>query len=203
MSGFGYDLGKTDHQMLWADLSVDSPFGYRPPPLAPIQQTGIPLHDPSFAQQLNAKLRKERHKQNIPNQILWLEQRAKTGQFDADDAKLFEELITLDDQIRTNCKLSLRKKFAGKVPFLDVIGRDRKEIQLWELVITRILGRRMDTRKIRRLMHTTHQPRALHMNLHKAEQAHQTACKIKYKKDKAIADELRKEFEKKSMPNAQ
>jgi hypothetical protein len=196
MSGFGYDLGKTGHRMLWADFTVDSLFGYRPPSLAPIQQTGIPLHETSFAQKLNAKLRKERHKQNIPNQTLWLEQRAKTGQFDADDAKLFEELIILDDQIRTNCKLSLRNKIAGKVPFSDVIGRDRKEIWLWELVITRILGRRMDTRKIWRLMHTTHQPRALRMNLHEAEQA-QTACKIKYKKDKANADELRKEFEKK------
>jgi hypothetical protein len=138
----------------------------------------------------NAKLRKERHKQNIPNQILWLEQRATTGQFDADNAKLFEDLITLDDQIRTKCKTSLRKQFAGKVPFSDVIGRDRKEIRLWELVITRILGRRMDTSKIRRLMHTTHQPRALRMNLHEAEQA-QIACKIKYKKDKTNADELR------------
>jgi hypothetical protein len=34
------------------------------------------------------------------------------------------------------------------------------------------------------------------MNLHEAEQA-QIACKIKYKKDKANADKLRKEFEKK------
>jgi hypothetical protein len=46
-------------------------------------------------------------------------------------------------------------------------------------------------------MHTTtHLPRALRTNLYEAEQA-QIACKIKYKKDKANADELRKEFEKK------
>jgi hypothetical protein len=47
------DLGKTDHQLLWADFTVDSLFGYIPPPLAPIQQTGIPLHDPAFAQRLS------------------------------------------------------------------------------------------------------------------------------------------------------
>jgi hypothetical protein len=34
------------------------------------------------------------------------------------------------------------------------------------------------------------------MNLQEAEQA-QIACKIKYKKDKTNADELRKQFEKK------
>jgi hypothetical protein len=101
MTGFGSpDLGKTDHRLLWADFTVDSLFGYRPPPLASIQQTGKPLRDPAFAQRLNAKLQKVRRKQNIPNQILWLEQRAQAGQFDQDDAQLFEELITLDDQLR-------------------------------------------------------------------------------------------------------
>jgi hypothetical protein len=53
----------------------------------------------------------------------------------------------------------------------------------------------MDTRKIRRLMQQTQQPRALRTNLQEAGQA-QAACKTKYKKDKANADELRKEFEK-------
>jgi hypothetical protein len=44
-------------------------------------------------------------------------------------------------------------------------------------------------------MRQTEQPRALQMNLHEAEQA-QKACKTKYRKDKANAEELRKEFEK-------
>jgi hypothetical protein len=149
MTGFGSpDLDKTDHRLLWADFTVDSLFGYRPPPLATIQQTGIPLHDPAFAQRLNVKLRKARSKQNIPNQILWLEQRAQAGQFNQDDAKIFEELITIEDELRKKCKQSLRQKFAGKVPFSAEIGKDIKEIRLWELVITRILGRRMDTRKM-------------------------------------------------------
>jgi hypothetical protein len=196
MTGFGSpDLGKTEHRLLWADFTVDSLFGYRLPPLANIQQTGIPLHDPAFAQRLNVKLKKAPRKQNIPNQIMWLEQRAREGLFDQDDAKIFEEIITIDDELRKKCKQSLRQKFAGKVPFSAEIGKDRKEIRLWKLIITRILGRRMDTRKIRRLMRQTEQPRALQMNLHEAEQA-QKACKTKLKKDKANAEELRKEFEK-------
>jgi hypothetical protein len=126
---------------------------------------------------------------------MWLEQRTREGLFDQDNAKIFEEIITIDDELRKKCKQSLRQKFAGKVPFSAEIGKDRKEIRLWKLVITRILGRRMDTRKIRPLMRQTEQPRALQMNLHKAEQA-QKACKKKYKKDKANAEEPRKEFEK-------
>jgi hypothetical protein len=107
MAGFrSPDLGKTDHRLLWADFTVDSLFGYRPPPLVYIQQTGIPLHDPAFAQRLNAKLRKARRNHNVPIQILWLEHRAQVDQFDQDDAKLFEEVITIDDQLRTKCKQS-------------------------------------------------------------------------------------------------
>jgi hypothetical protein len=63
------------------------------------------------------------------------------------------------------------KKIAGKVLFSGVIGKDRKEIRLWELVIPQILGRRMDTRKIRRLMQQTDQPRALRMTLDEAKTA--------------------------------
>jgi hypothetical protein len=93
MTGFASpDLGKTDHRLLWADFTVDSQFGYKPPPLAPIQQTGIPLHDPAFAQRLIAKLWKARQKQNIPNQILSLQQRAQAGQFDQDDAQLSKRI---------------------------------------------------------------------------------------------------------------
>ena len=44
-------------------------------------------------------------------------------------------------------------------------------------------------------MKQTDQPRALQMSLQEAEKAQET-CKKKYKKDKANADELRKEFEK-------
>jgi exonuclease III len=115
MTGFGSpDLGKTDHRLLWADFTFDSLFGYRPPHLAAIQQTGIPLKDPELAQRLNAKLSKERKKHNIPNQIIWLEQRAHSGQFDREDAKIFDALIALDDEIRAKCKQSIRKKLEKK-----------------------------------------------------------------------------------------
>jgi hypothetical protein len=125
---------------------------------------------------------------------LWLEQRAQTGAFDTHDAQLFEDILALDDQIREQCKLQTRKKIAEKVPFSDVIGKDRKELRLWELVIPRILGRRMDKRKIRRLVKQTDQPRALGMTLQEAETA-QAKCWTKYKTDKNNATELRQQFE--------
>jgi hypothetical protein len=149
-----------------------------------------------MAQRLNARLKKARQQHNIPNQILWLEHRAKQGTFNQHDAQIFEDLLALDDQLREQCKIKIRKKFAGQVLFSDVIGKDRKEIRLWELVIPRILGRRADTRKIRRLMKQTDQPRALRMTIEEAETAQDT-CRKKYKTDKANAEELRKQFEKK------
>lgn len=100
-----------DHRLLWVDFSVDSIFGYRPPHLAPIEQVGVPMRNPEIGQRFNVKLRKARNKNNIPNQIMWLEQRAKDKTFDQHDAQLFETLIKLDDELREKCKHSTRKKY--------------------------------------------------------------------------------------------
>jgi hypothetical protein len=102
---------------------------------------------------------------------MWLEQRAKDKTFDQHDAQLFETLIKLDDKLREQCKHSTRKKYAGAVPYSDVIGKDRKEIHMWKLVIKRSKSQRTDTRKIRRLMNTVEIPNALRMTTHEAEKA--------------------------------
>jgi hypothetical protein len=101
MTGFGSpDMGSMDHRLLWVDFSVNSIFGYRPPQLAPIEQVGVPMRNPEIGQRFNVKLRKARNKNNIPNQIMWLEQRANDKTFDQHDAQLFETLITLGNELR-------------------------------------------------------------------------------------------------------
>ena len=134
------------------------------------------MRNPEIGKNFNVKLRKARHKHNIPNQILWLEQRAKDGTFDQHDAQQFENVIKLDDELRQQCKLLIRKKYAGQVPYSDVIGKDRTEIRLWKLVITRLQNQRTDTRKIRRLMKQVENTNALRLNLHEALKV-QTACR--------------------------
>jgi hypothetical protein len=109
-----------------------------------------------------------------------LEQRAINQTFDQDDAFLYENLLELDDQLREQYKQNLRKKYAGQVLYSDVIGNDRKELHLWSLVLNRLQQRGVDTRKIRRLMHSTGQNRALQMDLPAATRAQQE-CKQLYK----------------------
>jgi hypothetical protein len=46
MTSFKPTYMDTDHIMLWADFAINSLFGYRPPPLAPILHIGVPLNDP-------------------------------------------------------------------------------------------------------------------------------------------------------------
>jgi hypothetical protein len=79
----------------------------------------------------------------------------------------------------------------AKVLYSDVIGKDRK------LVLNRLQQRRVDTCKIRRLMHLMHsstgQHRALQMELPAAFRA-QKACKQLYKIHKTQAAELRQAF---------
>jgi hypothetical protein len=201
MTGFGSpNMGSMDHRLLWIDLSVNSIFGYRPPPLAPISQVGIPMRNPAIGLKFNVKLRKARNKHNIPNQILWLEQRAKDGIFDQHDAQQFETVIKLDDELREACKKSIRKKYAGQVPYSDVIGKDRTEIRMWKLVIKRLQNQRTDTRKIRRLMNKVEIPNALRLTFDEAIKA-QKACYTRYKTNKNKAAELRKEFQHKVNTN--
>ena len=139
MSGFGsLDVGNTDHRMLWVDFDAASLFGYRTPPLAPIEQQGISLHDPRLSHRYNKRLAKARVRLNLPNQIYWLEQRGRDGTFDAHDAQHYQQVLRQDDQLREQCKIKIRKKYAGQVIYSDIIGKDRKEICLWNLIQTRL-----------------------------------------------------------------
>jgi hypothetical protein len=195
MTGFGSpDMGSMDHRLPWVDFSVNSIFGYRPPQLAPIEQVGVPMRNPEIGQRLNVKLRKARNKNNIPNQIMWLEQRAKDKTFNQHDAQLFETLIKLDDELREKCKHSIRKKHAGAVPYSDVIGKDSKEIRMWKLVIKRSKSQQTDTRKIRHLMNTVEIPNAVRLTTQEAEKALKE-CYARYKINKGKSEELRKAFE--------
>jgi hypothetical protein len=194
MSGFGSpNIGYTDHRMLWIDVDAASVFGYRPPPLAPIEQIGIPLEDPTIATRYNRALHKARLKVNLPQQIFWLEHRATTGVFDEHDAVLYEHLIALDDQLREQCKIKIRKKYAGQVQYSAEIGEARKRIRLWNLVTTRLHNRRIDTRKIRRLMKKLNEPDALRMSYQAVDLA-RTQSLSDYKKLKKDDTALRQAF---------
>jgi hypothetical protein len=124
MTGFGSPhIGHTNHRMLWVDFDADLVFGYRTPPLAPIAQLGITLHDPRLGHRYNKRLKKARHKLNILNQIFWLEQQALDGTFDNNDERLYIEIMRQDDQLREQCKIKVRKQYAGSVAYSDIIGR--------------------------------------------------------------------------------
>jgi hypothetical protein len=114
--------------------------------------------------------------------------------FDQDDALLFETLLELDDNLREKCKKKIRKKYAGQVLYSDIIGKDRKELHLWSLTLNRLQNRSVDTHKIRRLMVSTDQPRALHLDLPAAQLA-QKRCKQRYKQHKLEDAKLRQDFQ--------
>ena len=54
MTGFGsLDLGSADHRLLWLDVSLESMFGFRPPPPQRRPQDTLPLHDPRIIKRYN------------------------------------------------------------------------------------------------------------------------------------------------------
>ena len=197
MSGFSeLDVGKTDHRMLWMDVEMDSIFGIRPPKPAARPKNSIPLKDPIKLQKINQYIHKERLRHNIPQKIFALEARAQTQSFTIQDQIEYEKLHQLDFGIRTKARKKCVKFYAGNIPFSPEIGKDRQEIHLWNMILTKLAKRRVDVKKIRRLMKKTEQRTALRMTWDEATQA-QAKCWMQYKQHKKQASDLRKKFEKK------
>ena len=172
MLGFGGTGNlRTDHRLLWVDIEMDSIFGYQPPPLAPIEVQNLPLNDPRLIHLYNKKLKDFRNHHNIPQKIFALEQKAREQTFNHRDAQCFFNLVTQDEAYRQALEKSLGQKYVGQVPYSDVIGLDRKAIQLWDPILGRATGRLHDTRKIRRLMDEVEEPLALRMSIPEIEAA--------------------------------
>ncbi len=196
MTGFGeLDLGSADHRCLWIDIDVQALYGMLPPPPAKRPNNSIPLNDPRVVRKYNNFVYKERQLQGIDTEILALESKAHQGTITHDDEVRFDALLTCDHAIRTEAKIKCRPFYSGKVLYSDTIGKDRKEIHLWNMVIARRLGKRSDTRAIRRLMHITTQPLALQMTLDEV-QAAQSDCMERYKLHKKDHQNLHDKFRK-------
>jgi hypothetical protein len=195
MTGFGsLDLGSADHRLLWIDLNKESMFGYYPSPPQRRPKDSIPLHDPRTIRKYNNFVRRERIRLGVPQQIIAIENNALQGNFTSTDAKNYESLLAMDLDIRKRAKSQCRRFYTGQVLYSDTIGKNRKSIHLWNMVISRRQGKRTDTRAIRRLMATTNQPRALQLSLPEAEKEKEKSI-TDYRTNKKRQVELRESFQ--------
>ena len=180
MTGFGeLDLGSADHRCLWVDVTHDSLYGMRPPPPMKRPTNSFPLNDPRVITKYNNFVLRERSRIGLGPKILELKRKAQLSTFSNADAQQYEHLLVIDLSIRNRAKLRCRPFYSGQVMYSDTIGNDRKEIHLWNMVISRRVGKRSDTRAIRRLMKSTNQPLALQLTLEQAKSA-QAACQERY-----------------------
>jgi hypothetical protein len=104
------------------------------------------MQDPQIGHRYNQRLKRARQRINFSNQLCWLEQRALDSTFNEHDERLYNELMRNDDELRHQCKIKIRKKYAGHVKYSDIIGKDRKTIRPWRLIQTRLHDCRVDTR---------------------------------------------------------
>ena len=197
MLGFGQlDQGRVDHRLLWVDIDEQSIFGFKPPPPAKRPSHGIPLRDPKLVKKINRRVTAERKRNHIPQRLFALEAKAQNGQFTTADIQQFESLLHKDYVIRQKARKKCIKFYAGKTPYSDVIGNNRKELHLWSLILQHRKKRRIDTRKLRRLMRQTGQGNALQLTEAEAT-TKEKQCRQRYWKHKKEAWKLRSEFEQK------
>jgi len=135
MTGFGTPgLGPTDHRLLWIDVDEASIFGFKIPHPEPIVLTGLPLQDPLIIKCYNNLLQKKRNFYRIPHIIFAIEVKAHTHTISDQDLLLYDRILETYFTLQQQCINKVRKKYAGKVPYSDVIGKRCKEIYLWSLV---------------------------------------------------------------------
>ena len=95
---------------------------------------------------------------------------------------LFRQTVVEDLKLREKYAKEVRKKYTRKALYLDIIGNDRKEIKLWELIMKKLQGRKYNI-KNRRLMKSTSKCKALTMKWDEALKAKEQ-CMQMYKKNK-------------------
>lgn len=197
MTGFGeLDQFNSDHRLLWMDIPSESIVGYKAPPPQAKSPAYLPINDPLALRKYNNFVRRERKRQGIPDTLHGLQIRIHHGVFNATDQRTYNTAMQTDDSIRKTARARCRRYYAGQVQYSDVIGLDYQERKLWSLVLKKRLGRRVDTRHIRWLMHRTNQREALQLALEQVKQA-QKQCIRRYLTNKRNQVALRQAFEQK------
>ena len=197
MSGFGeVNIGKTDHRILWVDISMKSAFGYIPPAPTYKQPERLNTKNPKCVQRYT-KLVKTRHKEErvlerLTSILSSIQQDGPSPEL----SKKFDKIPQIDRRIRRMARKNCRKLRMGKVPFSDEIQDFHRIINMWNLIILKRKGRRVDSRKIRDLMHQTASMEALKCNQDEA-QVERKRTMQRYRKTKKRGDELRTAFGKK------
>lgn len=154
LSGFGsLDFGiNTDHRLLWVDIADDSLFGFSAPSPAKCQITHFPLHDPRARKRYYRTLNRLRDQHGIQCQLADLALKSENRSFSKEDEGTYNRIAALDLELRCQAKSKCAPFYAGRVLYSAEIGALRKEIRLWKLMYQHRSKRRVDNRKIRRLM---------------------------------------------------
>ena len=119
-----------------------------------------------------------------------MEKKAQAGLFTPGDSAEYDKLLLLNFHIKNNAKKKCRKFYSGQVLY-SVIAKDRKEIHLWNMVISRRAGKRTDTRAIRCLMNFTGTGDALRLSLEQAESRKAQCLLLVYRQHKKAQVALR------------
>ena len=196
MTGFGeIQIGRTDHRMLWVDISKFSAFGYNPPAPAYRQPNRLVVSNPKVVQKYNKEAVRLHDNEDSVTKLVGVVQHYNSTGNKRDTTRRYDRLVRSDFKIRQRAKRRCRKLCMGKVPFSDEMQPYQRQIAMWNLIRDRRKGLRVDSRKIRRLMRQTGIHDAYTKNLQQAQRARRAIVK-EYRQMKSKAEEMRTRFRK-------
>ena len=149
MAGFGeMQVGKTDHRILWLDISVFSAFGYQPPSPAYKQPNRLSLNNPTCIKRYNEEVKRLHEKEGTTNRLIHIIRKFNDSKDKSITQQSFDVIVKKDFVIRAQARRRCRKLCMGKKPFSDELQTYHQRIHMWNLIIATRKGQRVDSRKI-------------------------------------------------------
>ena len=182
----------SDHRGMWIDISFHTIFGHNMPRLYRHNVRRLQSDNPRAAKKFRQEYKKIIRQHSIHTRLFDLEKHIGSSLTTTQQCEYEDILKIRYDGIRYANK-RCRKIHMGGVPFSDKVGIAEKTIELWKAIITRKLGKKFSSNKIRRLQKLTGIGKALSYTLEEANKNLDTAFK-EYWSLKKNARNLRKTF---------
>lgn len=196
MTGFGELYAESDHRLLWVDIDVHSLFGF-PTPLPDKRPVdSLPLRDPVAMKKYNKYVLEQMEQHKIPAKVFSLEKKALSGEFSVSDVAQYNKLQAIQADIRRRAKRKCRRFYTSAMAFTADVGTVYRRRKLWKLVELRRCNKRVDGRKIRRLMQQLREFDALRISREEANLRAEAAVEA-WKNLKKNRDRNREKFEEK------
>jgi hypothetical protein len=142
----------SDHQVLWADFTYASVFGFNSPPIMRLEIRRLNNKNPKMVEKCVLEVQKVLVQTGIAQRLFALKERAERDRWCDQFQSEYNAIQTLQLKIQKLIEFKLRKLRTGGVPWSPKIQLFRTEIELWSMILRKRKGIKVSITRIGRFM---------------------------------------------------